>query len=254
MNTRNRSKLKNLLAHHRPGTVALPKWLERMGISRDLQKVYRRNGWLASLGTGAFVKPDDDVSWRGALFTIQKQAGLLVHVGALSSLSLQGLSHFIRFSDEKIFLFSPRGVMLPRWFLEHKWSHSLLHIKTTLFPENMALTEYQTTGFSIMVSSPERAIMECLYLTPKKMDIMECYHLMEGLSNLRPKVVQELLEKCTSVKVKRLFLFMATKTKHQWLNYVDQSKIDLGKGDRSITPGGVFNAKFHISVPKELAE
>jgi hypothetical protein len=77
---------------------------------------------------------------------------------------------------------------------------------------------------------------------------------MEGLSNLRPKVVQELLETCTSVKVKRLFLFMATRAKHQWLNYVDQTKIDLGTGDRSILPGGLFNAKFHISIPKELAE
>ncbi|RAW02595.1 type IV toxin-antitoxin system AbiEi family antitoxin [Pseudochryseolinea flava] len=254
MNTQNRSKLKNLLALHKPGTVVLPKWLEEIGISRDLQKVYKRNGWLASLGTGAFIKPDDDVSWRGALFTIQKQAGLSVHVGAVSSLSLQGLSHYVRFSQEQILLFSPRGVKLPRWFVEYSWSQSLLHVRTTLFPENMALTEYLDKGFSITVSTPERAIMECLYLTPKKMDIIECYHLMEGLSNLRPKVVQELLEKCTSVKVKRLFLFMATKAKHQWLNYVDHTKIDLGKGDRSILPGGVFNATFHISVPKELAE
>jgi hypothetical protein len=254
MNTQNRSKLKVLLTLHKPGTVVLPKWLEKIGISRDLQKVYKRNGWLTSLGTGAFIKPDDNVSWRGALFTIQKQAGLPVHVGAVSSLSLQGLSHYVRFSNEQIQLFSPRSAKLPRWFIDHSWNQPLLHVKTMLFPENTALTEYQDKGFSITISTAERAIMECLYLAPKKMDIIECYHLMEGLSNLRPKVVQELLETCTSVKVKRLFLFMATRAKHQWLNYVDQTKIDLGTGDRSILPGGLFNAKFHISIPKELAE
>ena len=37
------------------------------------------------------------------------------------------------------------------------------------------------------------------------------------------KVIQELLEQYSSVKVKRLFLFMAAKTQHQWLSFNDQS-------------------------------
>lgn len=40
--------------------------------------------------------------------------------------------------------------------------------------------------------------------------------------------------------------------KHNAL-FIDLKKIDLGKGDRSITKGGVYNAQFHISLPKELA-
>ena len=90
--------------------------------------------------------------------------------------------------------------------------------------------------------------------SPDKLDLIECYHLVEGLSNLRPKLLQELLEKCSSVKVKRLFLMMASKAQHQWLTFLDLKKIDLGKGDRSIIKGGVYNAKVHISVPKELAQ
>ena len=46
---------------------------------------------------------------------------------------------------------------------------------------------------------------------------------------------------------------MASKAQHQWLAFIDLKKIDLGKGDRSITKGGVYNAQFHISLPKELA-
>jgi hypothetical protein len=65
--------------------------------------------------------------------------------------------------------------------------------------------------------------------------------------------MQELLEQYSSVKVKRLFLFMAAKTQHQWLSFIEQSGIDLGKGDRSVVKGGVFNSKFRISIPKELA-
>lgn len=96
-------------------------------------------------------------------------------------------------------------------------------------------------------------MMECLYLTPKRLDMVECYQVMEGLVNLRPKVVQQLLESCTSVKAKRLFLYMAEKAGHQWLQFVDQTNIHLGAGDRSLVDNGVYVAKHHISIPRELA-
>jgi hypothetical protein len=64
--------------------------------------------------------------------------------------------------------------------------------------------------------------------------------------------MQELLEKCSSIKVKRLFLFMASKAKHQWLEFIDQTKIALGIGDRVIIREGVYISKYKISVPKEL--
>ena len=105
-----------------------------------------------------------------------------------------------------------------------------------------------------MVSSPARAMLECLYLAPEKQELLECFELMEGLNNLRPKVVQELLEQCTSVKVKRLFLYLADKAGHEWLQYLDLQKIDLGSGKRSLVKNGVYVAKYQITVPKELAE
>ena len=83
--------------------------------------------------------------------------------------------------------------------------------------------------------------------------MVECYQILEGLSNLRPKVLQELLEKCKSIKAKRLFLFMAYKANHQWLDYVDQTRIELGTGDRILVKSGVYNSKFKISIPKEMA-
>ena len=77
--------------------------------------------------------------------------------------------------------------------------------------------------------------------------------IFEGLLNLRPKLLQELLENCNSIKVKRLFLYMASKVNHQWLEFVDRSKIELGTGDRVIVKGGVYISKHRISIPKELA-
>lgn len=253
MSTQNESKLKKMLDQHRQGTVALPKWLEGLGISRELQKSYRKNGWLETVGSGAFKRSGEQLNWQGALYAIQQQAKLPIHAGALTALSQQGLSHYFRMTEETVFLFSPPQTILPRWFKNHSWGYPVQHIKTSLLPGGLGLTPYEEKNFSITISTPERAILECLYLAPTKLDLVECYHLMEGLSNLRPKLMQELLEQCTSVKVKRLFLYMANKAQHQWLTFVDQKKIDVGKGDRSIVKGGVYNSDFHISIPKELA-
>jgi Transcriptional regulator, AbiEi antitoxin, Type IV TA system len=97
-------------------------------------------------------------------------------------------------------------------------------------------------------------MMECLYLAPEKQELMECYELIEGLNSLRPQSVQALLENCTSVKVKRLFLYMAEKTKHEWFQYLDLNKIDLGTGKRSLVKNGVYSVKYKITVPRELEE
>ena len=107
-------------------------------------------------------------------------------------------------------------------------------------------------NFSVKISSPARAIMECLYLAPHHQDLFECYELMEGMNDLRVKSVQELLEHCSSVKVKRLFLYLADKFKHPWLEFIDLCNIDLGSGTRSLVKNGRYIDKYKIIVPKEF--
>ncbi|MGC9343746.1 MAG: type IV toxin-antitoxin system AbiEi family antitoxin [Bacteroidales bacterium] len=254
MATKSDKKLMNLLSNHVPGTVLLASWLEKNGFSQELQKYYVKSGWLESYGVGAFKRPNENVQWTGALNSIQRQTELPIHAGGLTSISLQGLSHYVRMEKEPLYLFSPQYVKLPKWFLDQEWSYKIIHIKTKFLPAELALFYYSWDELKLQISSPERSIMECLYLTPNRFDIMECYQILEGLSNLRPKVIQELLENCNSIKVKRLFLFMASKANHKWLDFVDQSRIELGRGDRVIVKGGVYISRYRISIPKELAE
>ncbi len=241
-----------LLSNHIPGTVLLASWLEKNGFSRDLQQYYLKSGWLESYGIGTFKRPNENVKWTGALNSLQRQTELQVHVGGLTSISLQGLSHYVRMEKEPLYLFSPQYVKLPKWFLNQEWSNQIIHVKTKFLPANSALFEYSRDGLKLQLSSPERAILECLYLAPDRFDMMEGYQILEGLVNLRPKVLQELLENCRSIKVKRLFLFMASKARHQWLDFVDQTRIELGTGDRVIVKGGVYISKYKISLPKEI--
>ena len=75
--------------------------------------------------------------------------------------------------------------------------------------------------------------------------------LMEGLATLRPALVQELLESCRSVKVKRLFMHLAEKSGHPWVEELDRAKINFGKGKRVVVAGGRFDSKYGITVPRE---
>gem|GEM_PF-4683031 len=58
-------KITKLLNAHRPGTAFLAGWLERRGVSRELQHSYLRSGWLEPLGQGAFRRTGDDDLARG---------------------------------------------------------------------------------------------------------------------------------------------------------------------------------------------
>ena len=93
MATYNEAKLKNLLAAHVPGTILVAPWLEQQGISHDLQKYYRRSGWLETAGTGAFKRPGEQVTWQGGLYALQMENHLPVQAGALTALALEGYSH-----------------------------------------------------------------------------------------------------------------------------------------------------------------
>lgn len=252
MTTDKRHRLKRLLDLHKPGTVLLSSWLDELGVSYDLQTYYRRSGWLEAVGRGAFKRPGDEVSWQGGVYGLQAQANLPIHAGAMTALSVSGLAHYLRLR-ETVWLLSLPQIRLPAWFINHDWGVPIQHVGTSFLPEGIGLMTHEEKSFSITVSAPERAMLECLYLAPARLDLVECFQVMEGLVNLRPVLLQQLLEECRSIRVKRLFLYMAAKADHQWLPLLDKSKLELGQGDRSIVGGGVYDADYRITIPKELA-
>ena len=106
----------------------------------------------------------------------------------------------------------------------------------------------------LLVSSPERAILECLNLPDASSSLLDIYYIMEGLTTLRPKIVQALLEVCTSQKVKRLFLYMAEKAGHSWYKALKLENVNLGTSRFMITPIGKYINKYNMTISKELAE
>ena len=115
-------------------------------------------------------------------------------------------------------------------------------------PEKLSLIEQKKGDFSIKIPTLERALLEMLYLVPQKVTLNEAYQIIETIVVAKPKEFQVLLEQCTSIKVKRLFLYIVEKINHPWFKKIDLTKIDLGKGTREITKGGIYNKQYNIII------
>ncbi|GGA91851.1 type IV toxin-antitoxin system AbiEi family antitoxin [Puia dinghuensis] len=254
MNTEKGTKINNLLQEQPPGVVLQSFWLVQQGYSIELQKHYRKSNWLESIGTGAMIRAGEKVGYEGAIYALQKQSKYSVHPGGRTALSLLGKAQYLEFAVKRISIFGAKGEKLPTWFKKYDWGVTLDHYQTSFLPPDIGLTEFELKNFSIRVSGAIRALMECLYLSPEKQELVECFELMEGLNNLQPVQVQTMLERCQSVKVNRLFLYMAEKAGHSWFHYLDVKKVDLGRGKRSIVKNGVYVNKYQITVPRELEQ
>lgn len=254
MATENRTKINQLLTSQPYGIVFQSAWLAEQGYSTDLQKWYKKSSWLTSISRGAFIRTGDNVSYEGAVFAFQKQSMQTIHPGGRTAFALSGKAHNIEMGTQRVTLFGKKGEKLPAWFKNHDWKAKIEYYPTTFLSPQTGLVAFDLGNFSIQISGAARAMFECLYLTPEKQDLMECFQFMLGLNNLMPGKVQMLLEECTSIKVKRLFLYLAEKANHSWLKSVSLEKVDLGKGKRSIVKNGVYVEKYQITVPKELEE
>jgi hypothetical protein len=188
------------------------------------------------------------------MYALQSQLGLTVHIAAVSALELQGRAHFIPLGEgRRVTLVSDRKEVLPKWFMAYPWKVNLQHRCLTLFGEasHQATSNLSVGAFSVQVSSPEQAILEEMRMASGNSAIEHALLLMEGLSTLRPDLVQSLLENCLSIKAKRLFLWAAERSQHTWFERIDHTKIGLGTGKRQLFKGGQLHPKYMITVPPE---
>ncbi len=106
-------KINKLLRNWPPGTVATSRWLEQQGISQQLTQRYQKSSWIDRIGHGAFIRSGDKVEWEGALFAVQKQLNLPIHVGGKTALQILGVGHFLTLGQKPfVSLFGTPGQKL----------------------------------------------------------------------------------------------------------------------------------------------
>ena len=247
------TKINKLRQQSPSNGILLTSWLEKSGFRRSEISDYVESGWLRHISTGVYQFTGDTPSLYGILASYQKQTEMRYHIGAASALEQKGISHYISMGKPTAVVFSPVRPPLPKWLNDAELDMNLVVVSSkVLGTAGIEHLDYQ--GQILTLSSPERAIMECLLLTPAHYDLMDVYYLMEMLTSLRVSLVQQLLEECTSVKVKRLFLYMAEKARHRWFAKLDLTRISLGSGTRSFMKGGVTIPAYGIVIPKELVD
>ncbi len=255
MSLQNKTLLSSLHEILPEGVVASSAWLEEKGYSRQLVYKYVHSNWLEKLGRGAFIRSGSLLEWQGVVLGLQQLSHLPLHVGGLTALNLQGYSHYLQLAGEtNIHLYGNKkfpswvnSLILRQKFILHK---SLFDEEAQEFGFKQSTTKIR--DWTLTVSAPERAILEALYQVEKGgISFQHANELFEGLTALRPKLVNSLLKSCKSDKAVRLFLFLANYNNHVWFKKVEQDNL-IGKGKMQIVKGGRFDNLYRITVPESF--
>lgn len=260
LNSERRNNLPLLLPE---GMIASRDWLMAKQLGRHAIDNLVKSGQLKALVKGVYSRPTGELSWQGVICSLQTMFQLDVVTGGLTALELQGFGHYMPMQGKtQVHLYASQA--LPAWLnLLFEDVVFIFHTNTELLGKTEkdttnpnALGLYTTThtwrdGMKpLLLSSPERAILEVLAGVPKCTSFEHADQLMQGMTSLSPRRLQELLEKCDNIKVRRLFLWLAERQNYPWLQKLELDKINLGSGNRMLLKGGKLNKKYKITVPK----
>ncbi|CAG9295227.1 type IV toxin-antitoxin system AbiEi family antitoxin [Celerinatantimonas diazotrophica] len=256
LNTEARQQLQKMLPLD---MIATKSWLKAQGFNRHFLDNAVRSQTLFPLAAGVYARQGARLSWKGIVASLQRMSDAPVHVGGLSALEEEGLSHYLSKGEKtRIHLYSAK--MLPQWLdridtpTQFEWHGTRRLWPETLMRDNKYLRQatWQASLPPLQYSCPEKAILELLAAVPNAISFEHADQLMQGLHNLSPRKLNNLLKTCSSIKVKRLFLWLAGRHQHSWLKHLTPEQCALGSGKRLIAKGGKLDPTWQITVPKEM--
>lgn len=198
--------------------------LRSMGISAPLTLQMVKAGWLRRLSKDVFLLIGDTPTRDGTIAFLHRRIPGL-HVGGKTALAWQGVRHSL-FFQEKVNLWGEESHRMPRWVIEHlNYSYQ----STALFDDGIAyergLKPLPAGHPDVLVSIPERAILELASDIGKTQSLEEARNLMTGLRNLRLDVLDDYLTHCRRVKAVRLLRDLGIGAGFAWANHL-QKHID----------------------------
>lgn len=205
--------------------------LAQHGVSAFRASALARSGWLTHLARGVYMLPGDSLVRDACLAYLSRQvAGL--HVGGKSALAASGVRHNVAFRDV-LSLWGDPAKQLPAWFTQR---FDCRYQSTQLFDAGLAkgfaLQPLPVGRPEVLVSAPERALLEMLSDVGKSQSLSETRQIVEMLQNLRGDVLDVLLAHTIRIKVVRLALILATELELSWAPSAAVHSQRLGGGKR----------------------
>ncbi len=273
MRTQRNEKLNRLAKHLPEGMPVDSAWLRKQGYTANLLRKYEVSGWLQQPAHRIYVRPRGPIVWEQAVISLQTLLARDLVIGGRTALAQHGFAHYLQQTTSAVYLYGPKPP--PTWLkdlpagVEFRYRNDgklFATQRASTAPHSLEAPSRATKGrpdsviakpwgpwnWSLMISSPERAILELLDELPDNESFHQVDMLMEGLTTLSPTRLQKLLADCRNVKVKRLFFFFADRHQHAWLKRLDRKAVDLGRGKRMLVKGGRYDAKYLITVPGDL--
>jgi hypothetical protein len=242
--------LNNILQLHQKGVPMTAKFMLEHGVSYELQRRYVKSGWFEKIAPGLLKRANDEVDWMGALSMLQREDDFKFHVAGRTALILKNKSQYLYFGNYSIFLSIPNKDFLT-WF-EDLFDRKLNSLPDIFSGQNLGIEHLNLGHDVIKISCQERAIMEMIYLANNVTLMEECSEQIDSLLSPNLNLIQELLEQCQSIKVKRFFLYLAERTHQSWIHDLDLTKVNLGRGKRSFDGGGILIKKYDLVLPERF--
>ena len=273
MEARRSSRLNRMLLSLPEGFLADSAWLQAQGLTRSSIRDYVDRGWLERIASRVYRRPSQlnkaSLRWDVVVLSLQQIMHKPLHVGGRTAVELSGYAHYVEADTPHVYLY---GSGLPSWLAKLPlaakfetrslglFANSNIGVEVRRYDLRSGGTSASSKGtesrspweWSLTTSAPERAILEMMDELPHGESFHQVDVVMEGLVNLRPQLVEKLLQECKSVKVKRLFFWYADRHAHAWFKRLNQSSVDLGKGKRQLVRKGHFDTRYQITLPMEL--
>lgn len=271
LNAERRLRLLNGLPAGMPVSKA---WIMRQDPSLNRHAVDNlvKSRQLEPLAPGVYLRPGTKLNWQGAIASLQNMFRLDLTPGGLTALEQHGFAHYLPISRKRqVRLYGKDAI--PKWLV--------LALPDVEFDRNLPLPGLGSTGlvnfeydtqerllsrldssserksaWPFTLSSPERAFLEVLRDVPDTVSFEHAEQLLQGMTTLSPRLMESLLRKCTHVKVRRLFYWMAERQPYTWRKKLPSPEalddLGLGSGNRVLVKGGKLSAKYMITVPEDM--
>lgn len=236
---------RNLLAEMPRGAPLSTAWLQQRGLQSKQVARLAADGWLQRLGRGLYLLPGDVLNRDASLAHLGKSVPGL-HVAGKTALSWRGIRHNLAFK-EHITLWGDAPATLPAWFTAaFPASYQATQLFDSTLDRSVGLASLPSGHPDVLVSTPERALLELLSDVGKGQGLEETRHLMESARALRTPVLEELLKHLQRIKVVRLASTLAQELGLPWAELARKHSSRLGGGGRWVsttTTGERLNLK-----------